>query len=181
MENKIKEFVSGIGDPIKVLHIMTAAKRETVTDYMHKDVVAMQAMGWTVQDIDVDLKTQEELREILKGVDLVYVQGGNTFYLIDGIRKSGFEKVLREFLECGGRYIGVSAGTLVAGLSIEPAVGEDPNELNMTDFAGMGLIDTTVDVHCEIGSVAEGKICLTDDQAVLVSGDDIKVIEREEI
>lgn len=176
LKKEIENFVSGTKPPVRVLHVLTAAKREKIINYVHNDVATMKEMGWLVTDIDLDNKNEDELRELLKTIDVIYVQGGNTFYLIDAIRKSGFEKVVREFLARGGLYIGVSAGTLVAGRSIEFAKGADPNELRLTDYSGMNLVDLIFDVHCESGSDEGGVVKLTDDQAVLVNNDKIKII-----
>jgi len=179
LKKEIEDFVADVKPPARVLHVLTAAKREKIVDYVHKDVTTMKELGWRVVDIDLEEKTETELREILKNVDVVYVQGGNTFYLIDAIRKSNFEKVLREFLTAGGLYIGVSAGTLVACKSIQFAEGADPNELGITDYSGMGLVDLVIDVHRENGSSDGGVVKLTDDQAVLVQDEKIEIIEKK--
>jgi len=181
LRKEIEEFVSEVKPPVRVLHVLTAAKREKVIDFVRDDIKVMKELEWQVTDIDLDGKNEEDLRNLLKNIDVVYVQGGNTFYLIDAIRKSGFEKALREFLNNGGRYIGVSAGTLVAGRSIKFAEGADLNEINMTDYSGMGLVDLIIDVHCESGSNKDEVVKLTDNQAILVEGDEIRIIGKKEV
>lgn len=186
MEKEIADFLpkkSGL----KVLHVMTAAKREKLQDYMHKDVAKMKELGWQVTDIDLDGKTTDELRDLLKNADAVYVQGGNTFYLMYHAQKSGFEQAIREFLDRGGYYIGVSAGSIIAGTNVGIAAPEDPNDIGLTDMTGMGLVDLIISPHyeerLEEKDVAEfeertGKsvLRLQDDQAVLVDGKKIKII-----
>ena len=48
------------------------------------------------------------------GYDAVYVCGGNTEYLLERINEKGFRNTLLLFIEQGGVYVGVSAGSLAA-------------------------------------------------------------------
>lgn len=84
-------------------------------------------------------------RELLDS-DLIYVNGGNTYYLLDWVKKSGFDGIIREFLQKGGLYIGASAGSLIAGASIEILnfVGGDENTAGLANFSGLNLIDKAI-------------------------------------
>lgn len=87
-------------------------------------------------------------RELLD-FDLIYMNGGNTYYLLDWIKRSNFDEIVKEFLQKGGLYIGVSAGSIVAGPSIEVLnfTGGDENAAGLTDFSGLGLIDKAIAPH----------------------------------
>ena len=43
--------------------------------------------------------------------DVMYMMGGNTFYLLNIIRKTGFDKNIKEFINSGKIYVGSSAGS----------------------------------------------------------------------
>ena len=54
----------------------------------------------------------------LDDYDIIYMMGGNTFYLLDTIRKYNFDKDIISFLEKGKLYIGSSAGSEILGNSV---------------------------------------------------------------
>lgn len=73
-------------------------------------------------------------------VDLLFVGGGNTFRLLDRVRRHGFVQPTRRFWNAGGDYYGGSAGAVLACESIEIADGHDPNEVGLRDLTGLGLL-----------------------------------------
>ena len=79
--------------------------------------------------------------------DIMYMMGGNTFYLLDVIRKTGFDKIISDFINNGKIYIGSSAGSIILGNSIDVALGYDENNVNMTDFTGLKIIDALIVPH----------------------------------
>lgn len=86
---------------------------------------------------------QYELENItanyLKGFSGIFIGGGNTFKLLHLMRKTGVDKLLIEFIEKGGVVFGGSAGAIIFGKTIEAA--HDPNEVGMTDFSGLNLLE----------------------------------------
>ena len=142
-----------------------------------------------------DVPSVESFAEILDGLDALYVCGGETFVLLDHLRRRGLAEVLAERIRGGLPYIGLSAGAVIAGASVEPvAAMDDPASApGLTDYRGLGLIGTSIIPH------ADGRIelfppeliadtvreysprfdltLLHDDQALLVSGDDVTVVE----
>lgn len=83
--------------------------------------------------------------------DIVFVNGGNTFYLLDWVRKSGFNKVLDSFLKKGGLYVGVSAGSYLACPTIEQATWKraDRNRWGVTDFKALNYVPFLIVAHFE--------------------------------
>ncbi len=82
---------------------------------------------------------------------IIYVNGGNTFYLLYWVRKSGFDQVLPSFLERGGLYLGVSAGSYIACPTIEQATWkhQDRNRIKITDFTALNLVPFLITAHFE--------------------------------
>ena len=80
--------------------------------------------------------------------DVMYMMGGNTFYLLDIIRKTNFGIEIKNFINSGKIYVGSSAGSEILGNSIEPAIGYDENNINMTDFTGLKIVDGLIIPHC---------------------------------
>jgi len=67
-------------------------------------------------DPKIDVKSR------LQGVDVIFVEGGNTYYLRHHMRKSGFDRVVKRELLRGATYVGCSAGAIVTGEGIGPAL-----------------------------------------------------------
>ncbi|MEK6901418.1 MAG: Type 1 glutamine amidotransferase-like domain-containing protein, partial [Nanoarchaeota archaeon] len=105
----------------KVAFVTTAAYGETKNPtWMEKDRQLLYSCGIKhIEDLDLKDKTRDDLERILADKDIVFVNGGNTFYLLYWTRKSGFDKVLLSFLKRGGLYVGVSAGSYIACPTIE--------------------------------------------------------------
>ena len=118
----------------------------------------------------------------------MFVNGGNTFYLLKWARESGFDKVLSNFLRKGGLYVGVSAGSYIACPTIEAATWkhQDRNRVGITDFTALNLVPFLITAHFEekyraiVDQTAKGTkypiVALSDTQAVLVQNGKIKVV-----
>lgn len=80
----------------------------------------------------------------------IYIDGGNTFKLIDEIRKSNFKKLLVKFIQKDGIINADSAGAIVLGKNIKTAlIGKiaDKNSVNITRYQGLNLI-YNYSIHC---------------------------------
>jgi len=77
----------------------------------------------------------------------VFLGGGNTFKLLNAIQHSGFALQLHAYLASGGVLYGGSAGAIVCGKTIEPAIHADENLVGLHDLSGLNLLDGH-DVFC---------------------------------
>jgi dipeptidase E len=76
----------------------------------------------------------------LEGVDLVWVGGGNTYALLDHVRRTDWVERIRAHVLAGGPYYGGSAGAVLAGADIDIARFADPNDVGLADTTGLGLL-----------------------------------------
>ena len=58
----------------------TAACRSGIT-FLDGEKGILRYRGYDIEELDLDGKNEKELRKILQDKELVYVEGGNTFYL----------------------------------------------------------------------------------------------------
>lgn len=174
-------------DDIRVAHIITASKPKENTSYVDKDRELMRQAGFNVDEVDIEGKNQAQLLNLLKNVDIIYVQGGNTFYLLKHIRLSGFDKVLKKLLKKGVIYVGVSAGSIVAGKNIKTAGWYgDKNAVNLISLSALNLIPYNIFVHYkpEFAELIKSKSkkeknnlkVLTDGEALFVFGKKITLV-----
>jgi len=180
---------------MKLVHIITASKPEPEAGpYVEKDREAMRSLGFNVTDYDIEGKTENQLINDLADFDIIVVQGGNTFYLLRAAKESCFDKVVKNLINKGMIYVGVSAGTILACPTIETSgwKGGDKNIVGIENLAGLDLIPFNIFVHYEPSwdevikeESAKSKIktrLLTNDQAFLVRDDQIELVgEQPEI
>jgi len=82
----------------------------------------LMTMGITnVECMVLKGSNQAVLTQKLQGVDCVYVEMGNTFYLQYYARVSGFDTLILSLLAQGVVYVGVSSGAMAVGRTIDIA------------------------------------------------------------
>ncbi len=142
-----KRFIELIGkDPknIRVLFIPTAAQGEVEMSYVHESEKELVNLGIPKESIvwANDLKSAHT-----EYCDAIYVCGGNTFYLMDEIRKTGFDKKIIDFINSGKVYVGVSAGSIIMCPDISISAPFDPNNVGLKDMAGLNITDKVITPH----------------------------------
>lgn len=174
---------------LKIAHIITAANVAPDKDFVVKDKQAMLDLGFVVTDIELEKTRGSELERVLDQHDIIYVQGGNGFYLLKQIQESGFELILRKELAKGKWYIGVSAGTYVACPTIEMHTWkrEVDNKYGLESLEAMSLVPFLISVHynrekyrellaSKIPTASHLVRILTDEQAFVVRDDVVSLI-----
>jgi dipeptidase E len=155
----------------KVIFIPTAAIDEEAKNMVPlcmDDLIRCNISSENILTYDLDyLLTYEEG----KNFDAVYICGGDTKYLLDRINKIGFASVLSKLLSEGMFFVGVSAGSQICGENY-------PHNL--------GYVQRKMEFHCETGSSTgdvnwDGPILLTDSQALVINGEDWKIIDSQEL
>ena len=157
----------------------------------------LQERGWQVFDYDIADKTESEVTAELADRDAVFVQGGNSFYLLERMHDCNFDKIIKNILAKGIPYIGESAGAIVCSNDIrnQQYMSGDPIlAKEMTDFSGLGLVNFLIKPHWnrndvkrekfsrflqenpeEFYSISQPIICLNDDQLIRVEGDSFQI------
>ena len=84
-------------------------------------------------------------------MDYIYVTEGNTFEVLNRMRRHALCDYVKEAVLGGAVYIGASAGAIIAGNEITPALSMDLNFVQMKEeeMKGLGLFDGVVFPHTE--------------------------------
>lgn len=193
-----KEFLKILPKPPKELtitHIITASKVIDDVEFVKNDRAVMDKLGFKVNDYDLTGKNHEEIKADLANTDILYLQGGNGFYLLKQIKETNFEEIVKDLISKGVLYVGVSAGTYVACPTIEMHKWkrELDNMYGLGDLQAMNLIPYLISVHYNREKYRELLInniptasypvkILTDSQAFLVKDGQTKLVgEGEEV
>lgn len=159
IKNKFIELLNKDVEDVKVLFIITAAI----------DPEAVRILSWCLDDLtkcnikDENIKVYDMHKllseEEINKYDAIYVCGGDTKYLVDRINEINIKPVIDRYIENGGVYVGVSAGSVCA-------CGVYPT--------GLDFIKNKIDVHCDKGSANgiinnDDYIYLTNNQAIYIN------------
>mgnify|MGYP003494182449 CR=1 FL=1 len=104
----------------------------------------LNALGLTAQLFDFDIQNAAELLKY----DVVYIIGGNPYYLLNSIRKTNAEAILKQIAE-EKVLIGWSAGALVLtpSIAIIDKYSPEMNIFGISDLSGLCLTDSYILPH----------------------------------
>ncbi|HJE90506.1 MAG TPA: Type 1 glutamine amidotransferase-like domain-containing protein [Dietzia timorensis] len=156
----------------------------------------LEALGFTVTRILAsDATSAESFSQTLSRIDVVYLAGGNSFALLAALRGNGSGQALVAAVRAGLPYIGMSAGSVVAGTDLDPITLLDDTRAapGLDGYAGLGLVPHVVVPHADgklpdyppaiferIDREYESRfplLFLDDDEALMVSGGSARIVE----
>ena len=102
-----------------VTFIPTASLVEKMKFYINSAKKAFEKLGIIVDELEISSASKEEILEKLTKNDFIYISGGNTFFLLQELKKSGADKIILDEIEKGKMYIWESAGSIVTAPDID--------------------------------------------------------------
>ena len=82
--------------------------------------------------------------------DIFLSMGGNTYYILDRVKKTGFDKYIKNFVKKNKIYVGISAGSIIVHKTIEIAgwgKDRDINEIGLRDLKGLNITNIAIFPH----------------------------------
>lgn len=174
-----------------VTYIPTAGIVEETEGMVEEETTILESLGLAVDVLDVSAASYESIVNSLTKNDIIFIGGGNTFFLLQELRRSGADKILVQEVNKGKLYIGESAGAVIACPDIGYCSGMDSSEKapELTDYTGLGLVDFYIVPHIgnkEMGEAAEKAVeeynsrldlkIITDRQIIQVDGENLKIL-----
>ena len=171
--------------------MVTSGRTEEENHYIEESRKELVDLGF--KDIFVFNLDRKISFDEVKDTDAIYVCGGNTYYIMKKFRETGLDRIVIKLVNQGKIYIGVSAGSIMAGPNIEISgwgIDGDENDVDLKDLTGFNFTNISIFPHFEKDKheqeVEEFKkkvnypvIELTDNQAVFVKGDSYRIIGGE--
>jgi dipeptidase E len=139
------ELVGKKAEDTSVVFIPTASNIESGDKgWLIDDLVNLKKQGFKSIDIaDISAIEEKVWKPRFETADVLFFEGGETYYLMEWINRSGLASLLPEYLK-SKVYVGVSAGSMAASkdlaLTTSQIVYEE--DLNQTEnMAGLNLVD----------------------------------------
>lgn len=182
----------------RIAYIDDASKPLGSAPFVERERLQLQELGYSLVPLTAGNGTAADLAAALDTVNAIYVAGGMADYLMATLRRVGADTVLIERVRAGLPYMGASAGAMIMGKSIEPAIALDGHTdgISLEDLNGLGLVDAVILPHADgqlppyppetIATVARqfegtpGLTMLADTEALLVEDGKILRIESPE-
>jgi dipeptidase E len=189
------EFTQNTCAGKKVVFIPTASVPEKVTFFVDGDKKALTKLGLIIDELEVSKVPQKEIENKITNADYIFVAGGNTFFLLQELKRSGADKLIIEHIKKGKIYVSTSAGSIIVSKDIEyakymdnPAIAPDLNN----NFSGLGIVDFYIVPHYtnipfkkpaeKIISEYSNRLNLQpihNKQAIVVKGGQIEIVEMK--
>ena len=178
-----------------VAFIPTASIYEEYTQYVEDGKKALRALGLHIKEVEITKLDKDKIAKTLGDCDCIYVSGGNTFFLMQELKKTGTDLLIKEQVGKGKLYIGESAGTMILAPNIEYAKRMDNHLMqtpNFNDFTGLGIIDFYPVVHFNSFPFEEATQNIikeysnlplkpiSNQQAILITGEDVAILGKNE-
>lgn len=141
LHTAIKEHINGT----KAAIVVTADNEYKEKNY-HVPIAVKElaTLGLIAECFDLDTQSADELLKY----DVVYIIGGNPYYLLDSIRKSKADAVLEQ-IATKKVLIGVSGGALVLtpSIAIIDRYSPEMNIVGISDLSGLGVVNVHILPH----------------------------------
>jgi dipeptidase E len=175
-----------------VVFIPTASLPEKVDFYMEADKKALAKLGLAVGELEVSRASRADIAARMNEADILFVEGGNTFFLLQELKRTGADERIAEHIASGKLYIGASAGSMVLAPNIEYVqLLDDPAAAPQLegDFSALAQVAFYVVPHftnapfkkaaqkimAEYGAILDLRP-ISNHQAIAVKGGDVSVL-----
>ena len=180
-------------DNKKVAFIPTASLHEGYTGYVGSARKLFKKLGAIVTEIDISTEAYSTIQSVFEDADVIYFTGGNSFFLMDQLRKTETDELLKKELANGKLMIGESAGAIICAPTIQyiEQMDEKPEDYSQEDNEGLDLIDFYVLPHYLtapfkkiteriMAEFSDLNICaINNHQAIIVNDEGSKVICKD--
>lgn len=192
VKNLFKQYASKKQLGKHVLFIPTAGNVEEYRGYIDEALQTFADLGFQVEVLDISACDRETAQAKIFQSKLLYVSGGNTFYLLQELKKKQLLSLIKEQVADGMVYVGESAGAIITAKDIDynkimddkgvAAELHDTEALNEVDFYVLPHVgeepfvestQATLDTYGDQLNL----LSLNNRQAVLVEDEEVKILE----
>lgn len=175
----------------KAVFIPTAAMAEKTGIFANYNKCLLKKAGLIPVTLDISKAEGDEIKEKICESDCIFVNGGNTFFLLQEFKRTGADRLIKAEIDKGKLYIGESAGAIITSPDIKyiKAMDSPAKAPLLKDCTGLCLTDFYTLPHdeakgfkkavCKIKQEYSDKIHLqiiNNYQAIAIEDESIKII-----
>ena len=153
----------------------------------------MEKLGAIVDVLDLSTADEKEMKAKIADNDIIYVTGGNTFFLLQEMKRTGADILIKNAINSGKIYIGESAGAIITAPNIEYISSMDSIKKapNLSSYEALRIIDFYIVPHylnspfkkitSNIVKQYSTKLTLqpvSNNEVILVKGDIVTIIKN---
>jgi len=183
-------FLGLFTKPTSELSVLLVPYAQNAEEQFYVDQSRNELLNLGIKKVKTFNLTAEKFEGDLANYDAVYICGGNTFAILKRLRATKLAEKIALAVKSGDLvYVGVSAGSIIAGPSIAIAgwgSTGDANEVGLTDLCGLELTKIAIYPHFEETQREEVRafeatveypvMTLTNEEALLIHDKTIKKI-----
>ncbi|KAB7665015.1 Type 1 glutamine amidotransferase-like domain-containing protein, partial [Plesiomonas shigelloides] len=111
--------------------------------YVEKGRKSLENVGFIIDELDISTAPEDEILTKIRRNDAIYVSGGNTFFLLQELIRTGTDKLIKNHITAGKLYIGESAGSVILSPNIEYMKDMDDLKAapNLHSFSALSEVD----------------------------------------
>lgn len=190
VENLLEEFINENLKGKKVTFIPTASIHEEVDFYVAEGKGALEKLGMVVEILEISNSSQLEIINKLESNEIIYISGGNTFFLLQELKRTGADKIIEKQIKLGKVFIGESAGSMILSPNIKYVEDMDESAVasNLENYDSLNIVDFYPVPHYKEFPFKESVeeiilkyerslplILINNSQVILVNEDNIKI------
>lgn len=177
-------------------YITTAGNLDNNPHWIDDEIRAIENADLGVTRIDLAELSRNNVADAFSDCGSIWVGGGNTYLLLQEVRRTGFDDLVIRMIEAGIPYIGTSAGSLILAPNLECIrfAEEHPDlDLTLKSFDGLNVFPLLPLVHFDnpdyhdiyskiLAEALENNVALItlrDNQFIFVDGENWRVIDSD--
>jgi len=194
----LSELVNKPFSEASLVYIPTAANMMPGgKSWLVTDLTNLHKLGFKEFDIlDIAAVPQENWQPRLESADIIVVGGGQPFYLLHWVKKSGLEELLPQLLK-DKVYVGISSGSMIMtkklAYEVKERIFEEKIDRDVYKNDALGYIDFQICPHYKSKDFAmnteenvsklakdinETIYAIDDNTAIKIDNDDIEIVSE---
>lgn len=178
-----------------VTFIPTAAIPDKLDFHIRYSKELLAKMGLIVYELEISTASHSDIVKKLENNEYIYVAGGNTFFLLQEMNRTGTGNLIKTQINTGKLFIGESAGAILVAPDIEYSKDTD-NPLmapNLKSYDALNIVDFYPVPHYNDASLKEAVdiviskygtklplVPFSNSQAILVIGKEKQIVSKKD-
>lgn len=178
-----------------VTFIPTAAIPDKLDFHIRYSKELLAKMGLIVYELEISTASHSDIVKKLENNEYIYVAGGNTFFLLQEMNRTGTGNLIKTQINTGKLFIDESAGAILVAPDIEYSKDTD-NPLmapNLKSYDALNIVDFYPVPHYNDASLKEAVdiviskygtklplVPFSNSQAILVIGKEKQIVSKKD-